>query len=77
MYVGEKGEQGGKKKEMQIFLLKMVTDDLLLRQPNPVPEIITHSDEEVNEIDLNVLRGEGPAAGGRCILHAKEIYVIC
>lgn len=25
------------------------------RQANPIPEIITHSDEEVNEIDLNVL----------------------
>lgn len=25
---------------------------------NPIPEIITHFDEEVNEIDLNVLSGD-------------------
>lgn len=72
---GENGKQGGKKKKMQIVFLG---DDLSLgwRQANPIPEIITHSDEEVNEIDLNVLSGDVPAAGRWCILHAQESLML-
>lgn len=38
------------------------------RQDNPIPEIIIHSDEQVNEIDLNVLSGDVPAVARWCVL---------
>lgn len=39
-------------------------------------QIITHSDEEENEIDLNVLSGDLPAVARWCILHAERCFML-
>lgn len=50
------------------FPLEMVTDDLSSGwRRTPMPEIITHSDDKVNGIDLNVLWGDVPSVGKWCI----------
>lgn len=39
-------------------------------------QIITHFDEEENEIDLNVLSGDLPAVARWCILHAERCFML-
>lgn len=76
---GKKGREGEREREAQIFpgRWEMVTDDLSSgwRQAKPVAEIITHSDEKVNEIDLNILSGDAvPAVARRPILHRQGVF---